>query len=500
MGAIIFGKVARTQCFASTAFSDPIVVRYGTGLLSEAADDSSSAKSLEERDERNLPCPMLEFRVINRMHSAGGGEILNCTLNVVASISESKATESLLDAVLHKSHRKKKLSMGIPGGKMAGGIVAGTAKQVGKVASGTAKMAGTIASDTAKQVGKATGTTKIVSGTAKQVGSVAGSVKSGVTHAAGSLATGVSTQAGKVTCILKNTLIGTVEENKAYDPDEGLTMTGSDGSLQRKNMYAASLARASKCSSVVDEGSHLIPRRIFSNLEVETPAHPFFKRVWNVRHVLDQNSPLLSVKAKEMIIENNGFWPEALNSYEAIRENLHFHEIIVNLSGTANATGSVVYSQKVYSFVDVNIGYTFVNVLRRQNDGRISVDVGLLNDVVEQYGGGGEPFTDVAETDFLGAALGAAGNVADNAISTARNVADRAQDQIGSTAQNVTTGTKKSADAVKDNIVGTTQNVSDFTKETVVQFKEAVTDAVAGRAKSSEAPHTSEQTGEKKDL
>ena len=41
-------------------------------------------------------------------------------------------------------------------------------------------------------------------------------------------------------------------------------------------------------------------------------------------------------------------------------------------------------------FVDVNIGYQFVNILYRNNDGSLGVDVDLVNDVREQHGGGGE--------------------------------------------------------------------------------------------------------------
>ena len=364
VSAIIFGKVNRVQSFAPTTFSDPIVVRYGTGLLPEEDDDqteSSSAKSTDQSiDPNQIPCPILEFRVVNRMHSAGGGEIMNCSLNVVASVLESKASEHLLESLVHRSHTAKRTSVG-----KAGDIMSSTAKQVGKVASGTAKQVGKvtgnaatqvgkatgttkIASGTAKkarqvgkatgnaasQVGKATGATKIASGTAKKVGMVAGGVKSGM----GSVAFGVSNQAARMGTILKSP----IQEDKVFDPDE-------TGAVPKRT---SSLSMAKGKSVLVDEGSNLLPRRVFSHLEIDTPAHPFFKRVWNIRHVLDQNSPLLSNKAKQMVIENNGYWPEELNHHKAIRENLHFHEVIVNLTGTANATGSQVYCQHVYSFCD----------------------------------------------------------------------------------------------------------------------------------------------------
>ena len=42
-------------------------------------------------------------------------------------------------------------------------------------------------------------------------------------------------------------------------------------------------------------------------------------------------------------------------------------------------------------YVDVHIGYEFVNVLYRDSDETLGVDINLINDIREQNGGGGEP-------------------------------------------------------------------------------------------------------------
>jgi hypothetical protein len=68
----------------------------------------------------------------------------------------------------------------------------------------------------------------------------------------------------------------------------------------------------------------------------------------------------------------------------------------VSFSGTANASGSSVYAQKVYDYVDVNIGYRFATVLTLSEKEGLVVDHELLNDVHEQYGGGAEPFTNIS--------------------------------------------------------------------------------------------------------
>ena len=122
--------------------------------------------------------------------------------------------------------------------------------------------------------------------------------------------------------------------------------------------------------------------------------HPYLKRVWNIRHVLNARSPILSHRARHMIESNQGAWPESLNNAERIREHLRFNDIIVSFTGTANASGTNVYSQTVYEHADVHIGYVFVNVIKVVNC-RIVVDGSLLNDIVEQIGGGAEPPPDM---------------------------------------------------------------------------------------------------------
>ena len=95
-----------------------------------------------------------------------------------------------------------------------------------------------------------------------------------------------------------------------------------------------------------------------------------------------------------MVRQNRGFWPRQLNNYELVRKSIYFDQILVSLSGTSNADANAVYAQKAYAFVDVCVGYRFVNQLYRdKNDGSLRVDTGLVSDVTEQAGGGGEPLT-----------------------------------------------------------------------------------------------------------
>jgi hypothetical protein len=164
------------------------------------------------------------------------------------------------------------------------------------------------------------------------------------------------------------------------------------GSLRSKHFFWK--GNRSRDHQTIDEdpSARLVGKRIFSKMLIEASEHPFFKRVWLARHVLDDTSPLLTHNVRRAIRRHGGFWPNNLDNHEAVRKSLQFSQILVSLNGVSNVSAASVYAQKIYDAVDVNIGYQFVNVLYRDGkDGALKVDTRLINDVKEQDGGGGEP-------------------------------------------------------------------------------------------------------------
>lgn len=71
--AILFGKVLRIQSRAQVIFSDPIVIRYGPGVERVYDENEDDAK------DNKAPCPVLEFRLANRLFNEVGGEIMDGT-------------------------------------------------------------------------------------------------------------------------------------------------------------------------------------------------------------------------------------------------------------------------------------------------------------------------------------------------------------------------------------------------------------------------------------
>jgi hypothetical protein len=318
--AILFIKVSRIQSHAQVVFSDPIVVRYGTGVMIDDGEDVKAADgSVEGRRRRSLrksqeiSCPVLEFRLVNCLNRVQGGELLDASLNIVACIDASQVCRTVQNAHRSKLRGKK----GKRGGPRARGGGPGLLRARSQAA--------------LKREEK------------------------------------------------NDTLANRLKRPMLSSATSILSLLRSQQELVHR-----------QAQQELDEGD-LVPRKIFSKLEVESPDHPFFKRAWTVCHKLDEYSPLLKTSTREAIKNHGGFWPPELNTADGVRSSIQFDQILVSFSGTSNADANSVYAQKVYEFVDMNVGYRFANLLYRDaHDGSLHVDARLINDVLEQGGGGGE--------------------------------------------------------------------------------------------------------------
>eukprot|EP00538_Stauroneis_constricta_P011300 CAMPEP_0119573038 /NCGR_PEP_ID=MMETSP1352-20130426/44925_1 /TAXON_ID=265584 /ORGANISM="Stauroneis constricta, Strain CCMP1120" /LENGTH=619 /DNA_ID=CAMNT_0007622725 /DNA_START=42 /DNA_END=1898 /DNA_ORIENTATION=+ len=315
-GAILFGKVLRIQSHAQVMFSDPIVIRFGSGvILPDAASDSGSdcedngddtdddTLSADSSLSKKIPCPVLEFRVVNRLFAEVGGEIMDATLNVVANVDANDADPRIRDALdpLHRIH----------------------------------------------------------------LGSKTGSSTSSSAYESHSEYT---------------------DSNRSWLSGDGLT---PQQLISKLGPLGAMLPQKRDHQAIIEDPSaRLVSKRIFSKMQmlIETGDHPFFKRVWLARHVLNETSPVLKPKIRRMIRRNGGYWPNHLKTHEHVRDCLQFNQILVSLNGVSNVSASDVYAQKIYDFVDINVGYQFVNILYRDADGSLKVDTDLINDVKEQNG------------------------------------------------------------------------------------------------------------------
>ena len=362
-GAVLVAKVNRIQAHAQVMFSDPIVVRYGLGRFSahemdEAStvggDDLSTDDGTGEKSRR-WPCPVLEFRIVNKLAHQYGGEVMDCTLHCSASIDAANCDQSVLNAVRPQMHgrrgkrNKRKNLRGQADKKHAKkGHMRGSSLYMGEGLS--------LTPDTPPR------------------------------------------PSSRKQTISKND----IDRESAVESVESVTSTSaSDSEAEEAALLNPTLVETVKKEhlEVIEDLSKLVPRRIFSKLVVDPDTHPFFKRVWTVQIELNAECPLLSREARKLVLENSGFWPDSLNDYQSIRNSITFNNILISFSGTSNTNASTVFAHKVYNRPDLFVGFQFANILYRNEVGALMVDKALMNDCLEQYGGGAEPLNVVGDND-----------------------------------------------------------------------------------------------------
>ena len=406
VGAIIFAKVTRISQRAPVKFSDPLLVKFGSGVDSysgldsdehnlsndedkkkakqagkgndnseTASNDKARFKKLVEKAVKPSPFPVLEFRIANKLHSRGSGEIIGANVNAVviteSTMSDDQVSDDLANQIIQ--NRLKRTIKETTGVKIRRTVVAKTMNMTPASIDGSSR-------------------------------SIESSSTADETTSSGNTMKTKNTVAGNAMNYLHlNALANNI-------PSFGLQKMKID----------------EECS-----GSHIVPRMVFSKLVLDNSEHPFFKRCWNFRHTIDANSPLLTTKARQVLLENNGNWPWEWNNQEAIRKTIHFNQIVVSFTGVSNISAAPVYKQKVYGkshhfilvsypylsitclmnswfyhfllllifldnalfadYIDCVIGYQFVNPLYRGRGGKLKVDLEIINDVIEQNGGGAEP-------------------------------------------------------------------------------------------------------------
>ena len=167
-------------------------------------------------------------------------------------------------------------------------------------------------------------------------------------------------------------------------------------------------------------------RKVYFTLAFKPSFHPYFNRIWFLRHTLDTSSPLLRREVRAAIKERgkDAGWDPRLNNYQDIRACLvEFNSLQIIMNGASAVSKSEVYAEKIYTYDDILLGWQFVGIcyevddegdiddgkdskstgwkklrhcMRRNQqvncgEDKTRVDLSLIHDVVPQRGGDFEP-------------------------------------------------------------------------------------------------------------
>ena len=234
-----------------------------------------------------------------------------------------------------------------------------------------------------------------------------------------------------------------------------------NGIIQLKKEVNKSLSpkqRAAGGESTLD-----LDKKAYYQFALTPDSHPHFSRIWYARHVLNAESPLLKREIRDMIVQDGGKWdkgewcalaiarvlvPELLhfshhnfynnsffslhqldfNTASEIRNCLNeFVSLRITLNGTSAVSANTVYTEHVYEYEDVVVGWRFANMVyemepkhrlwrrlfpfgsgsektdkvRGQSDTNTKVDKALIHDIVPQPGNDHEEVAEGA-TQFGG--------------------------------------------------------------------------------------------------
>mmetsp|Transcript_22273 Transcript_22273/g.40014 ORF Transcript_22273/g.40014 Transcript_22273/m.40014 type:complete len:619 (+) Transcript_22273:141-1997(+) len=192
-------------------------------------------------------------------------------------------------------------------------------------------------------------------------------------------------------------------ENDPHEDSEGL----DEFRVNRSKRWLPPTA-----SEINDENDNK-SQKVFYKLALKPSFHPYFSRVWFVRHTLDATSPLLRREVRSMIRDRSSGWDPTLNNYQDIRECLvEFNSLQITMSGASALSRSEVFSEKTYTYEDVCVGWRYIAVCYEEDPGKKSwqksvrsrrkhmgfgddaatrVDLSLIHDIAPQRGNDFEP-------------------------------------------------------------------------------------------------------------
>ena len=380
-------KARRAQGQATVLFSWPLVVRFGSGLLVE--EEYEDEKKIGAFPSSTIPCPIIEFRVVNTAYKEDRSEIMDAKVTCVSCIDVDAGYTPLAvsqdQRTARWSERSHHSSQLIPSFHSKGSDTATIDTELSE----------------SLELSKTWHGPSQISSKPHKV--LEYSPRKTATFHSERLETfsNNSKRPGSEIYHSWYEVDRTSSEPKQRRTTDDFTDRINNRKKHKENVQPQIWRPWWETKKMhddihVDEGTAAADvsekgyRKIFSKVKLQNPDHPIFGRTWFLKHVLDENSPLLTREARRQIKLNGGYWPATLNSHKGIRDSLNtFSQIIVSMKGVHNLSGNLVHAQKIYSFIDLVVGYQFVPMRQRsqEKDERdIVLRLDYLNDVIEQHG------------------------------------------------------------------------------------------------------------------
>jgi hypothetical protein len=343
-GAIIFGKLTQFQSCAQVKFSNVLVVGYGDGEKEDPDDDSSDSD--EEDKERmsfeKLPCPVLKFRLANLLKSRIHGNIVNCSVDAVATVN---IKNSLVQNVTNDTQFRNALQSqrNLMADNKSNPVVASTA----------------IIKDNITKIGTA----------------ITSKLKHGENERPFFLSKTPSKEKKEdVKSQLRTSRLLGLGLTPGQIEDLSHNIAGSNEN---------SIDNVLKNIIVQRDAQMETPNMVFAKIQFSPESHPCFNTSWLLTHTLNADSSLLKKSVRKKILNNGGYWPPSLDTEEDIKDSIDFDQILVSFKGSSQSTGNDVYHNHVYKLDDLHVGFEFQSMLVNVN-GVMGVDDDKIDNIKPQ--------------------------------------------------------------------------------------------------------------------
>lgn len=389
-GAIIYVKLIQFQSHAQVKFSSIMVVKYGSGVEEDDIDDDSSYDSdngdLNERlaQQNKIPCPVLVFRLVNLLNTAQKGEIVNASINTVATIDIKNAIMRFLTR--GNTVFKNALNTGNAVKVYKGNRV--YHRERGKENHGSIR---TVATSTSTSTANSSHHSDRMT-SRRKIGKFLPSTyswsRSDVTDRG-------LTKHEKRTQQLRSSMIhfGISSEQLELTDDEILQEFSKheeedEEFLSQSVRPAVPIAGLGETFVIHNETQVETPNLVFTKVEMDPKRHPYFLTSWRLQHTLNHLSPLLTKEARKKITQADGYWPNDMNNAYDVQRSIDFDQILISFQGISKATGNHVYGHQVYTKEDLRVGYQFKSILVHNFKGSIPVvEPDFIDDIKDQNGG-----------------------------------------------------------------------------------------------------------------
>ena len=120
-------------------------------------------------------------------------------------------------------------------------------------------------------------------------------------------------------------------------------------------------------------------------IQLLNPRRHLFSRIWEIKHELNIDSPLLTESFKNEMKYNNCKWPRRLSRKNLDGIFVSFGSLVVSIKATSESSAAEVFSHYVYSNEQMYVNFSPVELLytEKKDSDSYFVDFELIDDIID---------------------------------------------------------------------------------------------------------------------